>query len=159
MRSALLLLVLVACSNENERSRMRAEDRPRAMLTGARRLRMRNCPSAVPSATTTSMETAGGIDLVITAQDPKARTQIAELARQQTSLGKPRWFFPRHSGLHGGPGGQGFCPVIHANTTVTWEPTGDGVRIHITANDSEQITALQRATEARVRALRMMPSS
>src|SRR5512135_326453 len=158
MRTALLLLALVACSNRED-TESRVQHRPRAMLTGTRPQRMRNCPSAVPSATTTATETVGGIDLVITSPDPNARAQIAELTRRQATLHNPRWFFPQHSALHGGPGAQGFCPVIHANTTVTWEPIGEGVRIHVSARGTEQVTALQRATEARVRALKMLPAS
>lgn len=158
MRSALLMLVLVACSTRED-TESRVRHRPRAMLTGTRPQRMRNCPSAVPSATTTATETVSGVDLVITSPDPEARAKIAALARQQATLHNPRWFFPQHSTLHGGPGGQGFCPVIHANTTVTWEPIGEGVRIHVAARGTDQITALQRATEARVRALKMLPSS
>ena len=158
MRTAVLLLVLVACSTRED-TESHAEHRPRAMLTGTRPQRMRNCPSAVPSAVTTVTETVSGIDLVITAPDPDTRAQVASLARRQATLGNPRWFFPQHSGLHGGPGGQGFCPVIHANTTVTWEPIPEGVRIHVAARGTDQVTALQRATEARVRAMKMMPAS
>lgn len=158
MRSALLMLVLVACSTREDTA-SRVRHRPRAMLTGTRPQRMRSCPSAVPSATTTATETVSGVDLVITSPDPDARAKIAALARQHATLGNPRWFFPRHSGMHGGSGEQGFCPVIHANTTVTWEPIGEGVRIHVMARGTEQVTALQRATEARVRALKMLPSS
>lgn len=158
MRTALLLLVVVACSTRED-TESHVRNRPRATLTGTRPQRMRNCPSAVPSATTTTTETVSGVDLVITSPDPQARAQIAELARRQATLGNPRWFFPQHSTLHGGPGMQGFCPVIHANTKVTWEPIGEGVRIHVSARGTDQVTALQRATEARVRALKMLPAS
>jgi len=158
MRSALLLLAVVACSS-HEDTESRVRHRPRAMLTGTRPQRMRNCPSAVPTTTTTATETVSGIDLVITSPDPEARAKLASLASLQAAQGNPRWFFPLHSGMHGGPGGQGFCPVIHANTTVTWEPIAEGVRIHVSTRGTEQVTALQRATEARVRALKMLPSS
>ncbi len=158
MRFAALLLALISCTSR-ENTESHAQNRPRAMLTGTRPQRMRNCPSAVPSAVTTVTETTTGVDLVITAPDPDGRAKLASLARTQATLGDPRWFFPQHSGMHGGPGGQGFCPIIHANTTVTWEPIAEGVRIHIVARGTDQVTALQRATEARVRAMKMMPAS
>jgi hypothetical protein len=158
MRTAVLLLVLTACSTR-ESTESHVQNRPRAMLTGTRPQHMRNCPSAVPSSVTTVTETVSGVDLVITAPDPDARAQLASLARTQATLGNPRWFFPQHSGMHGGPGVQGFCPIIHASTNVTWEPIPEGVRIHIAARGTENVTALQRATEARVRAMKMMPAS
>ena len=129
------------------------------MLTGTRPHRMRLCPSAVPSAVTTASETVSGIDLTITSPDPDARAQLATLARLHATMHDPRWFMPPHSGMHGGPGQEGFCPIIHANTTVTWEPLAEGVRLHVTARGTGEVTALQRATEARVRALKMLPAS
>jgi len=158
MRTALFLLVLVACSSRDDTDK-HVRYRPRAMLTGTRPQRMRLCPSAVPSAVTTTTETVSGVDVVITSPDPAQRAKIASLSRLQATLGNPRWFMPPHTGMHGGPGAEGFCPIIHANTTVTWEPLAEGVRIHVTARGTEQVTALQRATEARVRALKMMPAS
>ena len=158
MRFAALFLVVIACTSRND-TESNARYRPRAMLTGMRPQRMRNCPSAVPSATTTAVETISGVDLVITSTDPDARSQIAALARRQATLGNPRWFMPPHSAMHGGPGEQGFCPVIHANTMVTWEPIAEGVRIHVAARGTDDVAALQRATEARVRAMKMLPSS
>ena len=120
---------------------------------------MQRCPSAVPGTTTTVTETATGVDLVMTTPDPDARVQLANLARLQATMGNPRWFFPEHSAMHGGPGTEGFCPVIHANTRVSWEPIAEGVRIHVAANDKEDVLALQRASEARLRALKLLPAS
>jgi hypothetical protein len=157
MRFAALFLVVMACTSNNDRNESQAQNRPRAMLTGNRPQRMRNCPSSVASATTTAVETVSGVDLVITSPDPGDRAELASRARRQATLGNPRWFMPPHTGMHGGPGAQGFCPVIHANTMVTWEPIPEGVRIHVAARGADQVTELQRATEARVRALKMLP--
>jgi hypothetical protein len=98
-------------------------------------------------------KTSDGVDVTITSSDAAARRRIVELAAQQSALGGPLWPAPLHSGLHGGPGTIGRCPVIHADTTVTYELVPDGVRIHVAARSSSAVTKLQHATEARVRML------
>ena len=65
---------------------------------------------------------------------------------------KPMTAFPHHTSMHTGPGNLGFCPIIHADTRVSYEPIADGVRVHVTARSSRTVTKLQRATEARIRA-------
>jgi hypothetical protein len=81
---------------------------------------------------------------------PVRRSRRAEL--QSTQHG-PYWFVPAHTGMHGGPGSIGHCPVIHANTDITYDPMGNGVRLHILARDKVQIPALQQAVRARTQAL------
>ncbi len=116
-------------------------------------MHMRNCPSAVRSAKTTATRTPDGIDLTITSDDPSARADIVTLAQLQRDQRAPIWFVPAHSGMHGGPGSLGRCPVIHADTTVTYQPLANGVLIHVAARSRGRVAALQQATEARVRAL------
>jgi hypothetical protein len=114
---------------------------------------MRNCPSAVRSAKTTSVRTSDGVELTITTDDPSAQAEIVALARFHGDMKGPIWFLPPHSGLHSGPGSLGRCPIIHADTTVDVQPIANGVMIHVAAHTPDRVAALQQATEARVRVL------
>jgi TusA-related sulfurtransferase len=119
---------------------------------------MRNCPSAVPSAKTTLARTAQGVELTITSDDEAARDRILALAQWHSTQREPIWGMPAHTGMHGGPGAVGFCPIIHVKTTVTHAEIPQGVRIRVTADTPSMVTFLQDATELRVRAL-LQPSS
>ena len=94
---------------------------------------MQNCPAAVTGATTRSSNTPFGVDLTITADDPASQRRIAELAALHERMGDPDGAAMRHTGLHGGPGGLGHCPVIHADTTVTFTRIRRGAVIHLRA--------------------------
>jgi hypothetical protein len=146
--AALLLLLPLACSN-------RHDERARTMSTldGQLPRQMRNCPSAVPSARTTVQPTKFGVELTITSDDASARDKIVELAKLQADQKDPVWVVPQHSGMHGGPGTMGRCPIIHADTNVTYQEIPNGVRIDVTVSSHGRVIALQRATLARVRAL------
>jgi hypothetical protein len=146
------VVLVIACSNRGDTD-MRHHARPESTLSGLRPLRMRNCPSAVPGARTTSQPTADGVDLTITATDPSAKQRVLMLARLQSGQREPIQIVPPHSGLHSGPGAQGFCPILHAGTTVSFDEAPDGVIVHVRASSADQVAALQRATAARVRAL------
>ncbi len=127
-------------------------------LSGTLPKRMRNCPSAVHSATTFASPTPDGVDITIVSSDPDARRRIVELTRLHQTFGAPVWPQLAHTGMHGGPGTIGHCPIIHAKTTITHDELPDGVRIHVRANDREMVPLLQEMTELRVRSL-MPPSS
>lgn len=131
---------------------------PESTLTGRLPRQMHNCPSAVPSAKTSAVPTERGVDVVITAPEPEARQRILALAELHASQREPVAMLGEHNGMHGGPGTVGRCPIIHANTTLELDPIPDGVRIHVTANDKDDIQALQKATEKRVRTF-ALPSS
>jgi len=111
---------------------------------------MRNCPSALPGATTQVIATKDGVDLVITAPDPVVQRQIVELAIVHEHLGRPNPAEAAHNGLHGGPGNIGYCPVVHVGTTVTYLRLSNGAVIHIHATSPEAIPQLQRAITDRV---------
>jgi hypothetical protein len=158
MRSAVAALALFAAC-QTERTELREEPSPLGPpLSGTMPKRMRNCPSAVRSATTLATPTPDGVDVTIVSSDPGARRQIVELTRLQRTFGAPMWPQLAHTGMHGGPGTIGHCPIIHAKTTVTHEELPDGVRIHVRANDPEMVRPLQQLTQLRVRWLRP-PSS
>ncbi len=158
MRTVLLatLCALAACSTHDTDQDIQSSTND--AMTGKRPLKMRNCPSAVPTATTRAVRTKDGVDVVVTSADPEAGRKIAELAQQQDDYSNPRWFVPQHSGLHGGPGTTGYCPIIHQGTIVTSKTLANGARIHVAARSPLQLVLLQHATEERVRALQA-PSS
>jgi hypothetical protein len=156
MRSLNLAAVVIlagACSRETSDGNPPSGAQPEATLTGKRPQHMRNCPSAVASARTVTTPTFDGVNLTITSQDPDARRQIVKLAAFQSSERESIPFMPAHSGLHGGPGTIGYCPIIHAGTIVTYKEIPDGVRVHIATRRPEEVQMLQRATETRVSAL------
>jgi hypothetical protein len=158
MRAALLTcVVVVACTTKSEPPR---EHRlvPKAALTGTTPRNMQWCPSAIPNAKTVATPTDDGVDVSITSDDPAARERIVMLAEMHSRQGDPLRAFPQHSGLHGGPGSIGRCPIIHASTNVTYQETPDGVRIHVAAREPRDVLRLQRATQARVQAL-SLPAS
>jgi len=152
MKAAVALFLIAACS-PGDKPAPPGTPPPSATLTGKTPLKMRNCPSAVAGTTTRATPTSKGIDLEITSDNPAAVREIVSRAELQTTLHGPYWFVPQHSGMHGGPGDIGHCPVIHANTDITYNQMGNGVRLHILARDKAQIPALQQAVTARTQAL------
>jgi hypothetical protein len=148
--SIVLAVATWSCKTERE---PREHPRPTAALTGSTPLHMRNCPSAVASAKTITSRTPSGIDLAITSADAKARARIVALAQLQSTQGDSLRLLPPHTSLHSGPGTIGRCPIIHADTAVTYETIPEGVTIHVTANRATDVAQLQKATEARARAL------
>lgn len=161
MRAAYLcpLLLLAACSRERE-PEPKQHVQPSAVMTGELPKQMRNCPSAVPSAKTTARPTTHGVEISITSDDREAQRRIVALANLQASFRDPITMMPPHTGMHSGPGTVGRCPIIHAGTTVRYEETPNGVRVHVAVADRapNAIKRLQVATAARIRALET-PSS
>ncbi|HVV81658.1 MAG TPA: hypothetical protein VHE35_01220 [Kofleriaceae bacterium] len=126
---------------------------PRAPAEGPAGLReksMHNCPSAVVGATTSIRETADGVTLDVTSDDPAATREILARAEKHAAMGPPTGIQPLHNGLHGGPGDTGHCPVIHLGTTVTAEQIFRGARITIVANDPSTVAQLHRDTRDRL---------
>ena len=150
---AILLMLLVACTSQDQPD----QDAPpaAAVLSGRLQRHMANCPSAVPTAETQPIRTRRGIDLAITSRDPVAQRAIVAAADVQVRLRERRWFMLPHTGLHGGPGTVGHCPVIHANTWVNAEPIAGGVLIHVIARDPKAVQNLQSATLSRIEDLQV----
>ncbi|HTR54283.1 MAG TPA: hypothetical protein VMJ10_26505 [Kofleriaceae bacterium] len=153
-----VLIALAACSSDQPQREQPAASRPQALLTGKTPHHMRNCPSGVESATTQATPTADGVDLTITSPDPAAQREILVRAVLQSLQRDPLARVPQHTGEHGGPGSIGFCPIIHADTRVTYAPIANGVRVHVAAHRMQDVATLQEATAARVRAM-TRPSS
>lgn len=106
---------------------------PAAQGQGALEHAMRNCPTAVPGAVTRAVNTPYGVDLTITATELASQRRIVELAGIHERMGDPDGSAIRHTGLHGGPGTLGYCPVIHDATTVTFTRLRKGVVLHLRA--------------------------
>lgn len=154
MKFLLAMVLVAACAHDEDRSAPTSDQlAPAATLTGTLPRKMRNCPSAVPGTTTRAVNTSAGVDLELTNDDPVALREIISRAELQSTQHGPRWFIPQHSGMHGGPGNIGRCPVIRANTDITYDPMERGVRIHILAREKAQTPELQQAVAARTHAL------
>jgi hypothetical protein len=104
---------------------------------------MRNCPTAVAGATTEAANTTFGVDLTITAAEPTSQRRILELAALHERMGDPDGSAPQHTGLHGGPGSFGRCPVIHTAATVTFTRLRKGAVIHVRALLPEDVVRIQ----------------
>ena len=127
-------------------------------MTGTRPRRMANCPSALPGASTTVKDTADGVELQITTNDPAVQQRLVKLAKFHAMLQFPNWFVKPHSGLGGGPSTIGYCPIVHQDTLLTYAPIANGVTIHV-ATAPDKVSALQRETHARVNTLQSRPAS
>lgn len=155
MKQVASLILLVACNrsptaptiSNNPIPNPTSESRRGELERG-----MANCPSAVAGARTELVMTETGVDLVITADDPDARRQILALAERHMRMGDPAGL-PEHSGLHGGPGTMGYCPIIHHATTITVTRTQEGVIVHVRALVPSKLKALQEETQSRVAGL------
>jgi hypothetical protein len=153
MKNALSLILLVGCSRTPATPTSPSIGTNAASPSGQLEQGMANCPSAVAGASTELAMTETGVDLVITAKDPDARRQIQSLAERHMRMGDPAGL-PEHSGLHGGPGSMGFCPIIHDATTVTATGTEAGATVHVRADEASKVGALQEETRSRVAGLR-----
>jgi hypothetical protein len=114
---------------------------------------MHNCPSGLAGAVTRATNTDAGVDLAITATDPAVQRQIGELAELHEHMGDPDGSAMEHTGLHGGPGLIGHCPIVHAATAVSVARLADGALIHLRAIAPADVAALQAAVAERVAAL------
>jgi TusA-related sulfurtransferase len=147
MRALLVSSVLLGCASIPS-----APPQPVRLLPPQSTLAhgMRNCPSALVGATTRFIETKDGVDLEITANDPVVRRQIIALANVHAHLGQPNCAERPHTGLHGGTGTIGYCPIIHVGTRVTFRPRSNGAVIHVHALTPRAVPEIQKATALRV---------
>jgi hypothetical protein len=111
---------------------------------------MKNCPAAVAGATTRATNSEFGVELTITADDPANQRRIIELAAMHERMSDPDGSAMPHTGLHGGPGGLGRCPVIHTATIVTYTRIRKGVVVHVNAITHEDVERVQAIVGERV---------
>lgn len=111
---------------------------------------MRNCPNALAGTTTNLTNTPDGVDLEITTNDPAIQQQIVQLAAVQSHMGHPNKSEMEHTGMHGGPGDIGYCPIIHTATMVTFDEIKGGAMIHVRAQKPQDVSNLQTTIASRV---------
>jgi len=114
---------------------------------------MRNCPSSLAGSSTRATNTEAGVDLEITAADPAVQQKIVELATMHEKMGDPDGSAMEHTGLHGGPGVIGHCPIIHAATIVSVTRIGNGAMVHLRAVAPDGVAKLQAGVAERVAGL------
>lgn len=136
-------------SPESQRSPQPTAQLP-VPLQGELEHAMRNCPTAVAGATTQATNTAFGVDLTITANDPASQRRIIELAAKHEGMGDPEGPATRHTGLHGGPGSSGRCAVVHTGTTVTFTRLRKGAVIHVRALLPDDLARVQAIVASRL---------
>jgi len=146
MRHLLLFASLVLASCASTQPRPEAPPPAQGQLAHG----MRNCPSALAGVKTNLTNTPEGVDLQITATDPAVRQQVLELANIQAHMGQPNKSEMVHTGMHGGPGDVGRCPIVHTATTVTFTVVPDGAQIHVRATVPADVPRLQAMVADRV---------
>lgn len=142
-RFSWLVVIAAACAHKPP---------PSESQTGAREHGMANCPNAVRGSNSSLGMTSDGVDVTVTSLIPEVVAEIRSLAERHTRFGMPGDAL-QHTGFHGGPGGEGYCPIIHTNTIVSFDALPDGAVIHIRAMDSRQIPEVQREVRDRLAAM------
>jgi hypothetical protein len=122
--------------------------------TGEREHAMANCPNAVAGARTSLSMIEDGVEMLITAETSEARHEIELRADKHLRMGDPAGQAPEHTGLHGGPGWMGHCPIIHDATTVSVRRIPNGVVVRVRALIPDAVKTLQEETRSRVAGLR-----
>ncbi len=124
-------------------------------MSGKKELQMANCPSAVAGSVTRVVDTAGGVELVITAKDPGMQDEIRKRAAKQVEVSwQPERGALEHTGLGTGSGKFGFCPGMVQETTVESSNLVDGVKLVVRTDRPEMVERLQQMTRQRVQALK-----
>jgi hypothetical protein len=145
-RSLLLTAILfTACASQPAPTSPTSVSR-----TGEREQAMASCPSAVAGARTELTMIDDGVELRVTAEDPEARREIELRADKHLRMDAPAGQAPEHTGLHGGPGAIGHCPILHDATTIAVRRLPDGVAIRVRAMTPGAVAQLQDETKLRV---------
>lgn len=145
-RVAMVIVALIVAAPLSAR----AAGDDEADMTGKRELKMMQCPSAAPGATTTVVSTPDGVALTVTAPTEFGRREIRRRAAvQQTLARKSIRGHEEHTGQGTGSGRYGYCPGMMEGTTVTATDTTDGARILVRARRASDVPDLQRTTRAR----------
>lgn len=122
-------------------------------LSGALERNMENCPSWVPGALTTAVDTDRGVALTIVGQTPEAERDIRFLSRYQAQIHRPPNGPVRHTGQGTGGGGMGHCPIVHPGTHVMTEDVPGGSRIEIAARNPDEADELREIVRRRIAAV------
>ncbi len=114
---------------------------------------MANCPSALWTAVTHISDIPEGVAISVTVSDPFNYRRLLALAEVHARSGRPGGA-PEHSGMHGGPGNAGHCPILHNGTEVTYAQIPNGVRFDVRAASRVDVALLRSQTRSRVEAMR-----
>jgi hypothetical protein len=154
--SCFLLLVPAAACKQDESPPPRPSG---PEMSGPQSRRMANCPSAVRGAVTLTTPTPDGIDVTVTSPDLTAARQIAELAQFHARNPRPLLPFP-HTGLGGGRGHAGYCPIARGDDVIiTASVIPGGATIHLRARLPWRVHDLRESVVTRAERLRSFPSS
>ena len=153
MKKLLLVGTVLAACSSRPAPQVAGTQQQSSAMTGEREHGMMNCPSAVKGAETVLSMTAGGVDLTVTAKEAASQAEIKRLAELHTRQGESGEA-PQHTGMHGGPGTAGHCPVIHEGTQITMSPVEDGVVLHVNAAAPDRVKAVQDQAAERIAALK-----
>jgi hypothetical protein len=146
-RLASLLVILASCGSPPPP----APAAPRAgTQTGGLEHGMANCPAALATAVTRVTDIADGVALTITATDPISRERLVALGEVHDQMRDPVRTQAEHTGMHGGPGDRGHCPIIHNRTAVTVTQIPGGIYVTVRAWDPAELAQLRADTRARV---------
>lgn len=110
---------------------------------------MANCPATLPTAITQVTDAPGGVDVTITVADPDAHRRLLALAEIHARIGGADTSEPEHSGMHGGPGEIGHCPIIHTATQIQAAQIPHGIRFEVRAPSGGDVDKLRRDTRRR----------
>jgi hypothetical protein len=110
---------------------------------------MANCPSALSSAVTRISDSPEGVAVGVTVTDPENYRRLITLANLHARIVGPEGTL-EHSGLHGGPGDIGHCPLIHNGTQITYSRIPNGVRFYVRALTGLDVAVLRGRTRARL---------
>jgi hypothetical protein len=123
-------------------------------MTGKKELSMALCPSAVPGARTTVIDTPDGVELSVGAKGEEARADIRRRARRQDEISRlAERGSMEHTGLGTGSGRYGHCPGMVEDTLVDAVDTPEGTRVVVHAHDARAVAALQASTRERLKVL------
>jgi hypothetical protein len=134
----------------------RAKERSSADMSGKREQAMKNCPSAVPGASTQVINRKDGVEVTITANEPTATEEIRRRAKiQENVAAQPARGAIEHTGTGTGSGRYGFCPGGMQYTKLVASDVPGGVTLRIQAERPGDVAKLQKTSHQRAEALRV----
>ena len=101
-------------------------------------------PPPAPPPGPPAADVPGGVSITVTSENPDIQRALHALAALHERIGSPQGPSYDHTGLHGGPGWIGHCPVIHNGTHVSYVRTKNGVQIEVRILPGHDAVALRR---------------
>jgi TusA-related sulfurtransferase len=120
---------------------------PEPMLVGGGR--MEHCPTTVEGATVDIKDAAGGVEITVTAADPKATSEIRADAKHLVEVSKKDPSSVKHTGEGEGGGGLGKCAVVLKDTEIVAKDVEGGVKITVKPKDAARLDWLTKEVRER----------